>query len=137
MGYNYYRKRKFNISKTKAREYASEMETLEKDIYDRKWNISSHLDSAYKMYEDYQIRLSNHSADNHYHNLEDGFLLVNVKMSKLNFVRYIDNDLENLIKLLNTLDLNKYRFINVVDGNANCFLKGYKTKKEVYCVESN
>ena len=36
-------------------------------------------------------------------------------------------------ELQQTFDkLDKYRFINVTNGNINCYIKGFKTKKEVY-----
>ena len=77
--------------------------------------ISSHLDSAYKNYDYYQVRLSNHSADNQYHDIYEGYLIVNIKASKQDFVWLIENYLDHLLSYIDTLDLSKYRFINVTN----------------------
>lgn len=66
-------------------------------------------DSAYQNYDKYQIRLSNHSADNKYHDLENGFLIVNIKSSKLNFINIIENHLNKIIEKIENLELSKYR----------------------------
>ena len=90
--YNSYRKRSFNRSAKQCREYAETMNELE-EAFDNLdgWYLSSMKDSAYQNYDKYQIRLSNHSADNKYHDLENGFLIVNIKSSKLNFINIIEN----------------------------------------------
>lgn len=133
MSYNSYRHRHYNISKTKARNYAQEMEDLEQQ-FDQlaDWSLSSMKDSAYKYFGDFEIRLSNHSANNQYHDLENGTLLINVKLSKLHFIEFIENELDSLLKKLNDIELTKYRFINVVDTHINCFYKEFKTKKDVF-----
>lgn len=133
MGYNRYRKRSYNRSKNQNREYAQQMEALE-IFFDGldEWILSSMKDSAYKSFENYEVRLSNHSADNKYHDLENGTLLVNIKTSKLKFQEIIETKLDDILKVVNNLDLEKYRFINIVNGNINCYLKNYKTKKEVF-----
>ena len=133
MSYNRYRHRHYNISKTKARNYAQEMEDLEQQ-FDQlaDWSLSSMKDSAYKYFGDFEIRLSNHSANNQYHDLENGTLLINVKLSKLHFIEFIENELDSLLKKLNDIELTKYRFINVVDTHINCFYKEFKTKKDVF-----
>ena len=97
------------------------------------WELSSMKDSAYKDFGKYEVRLSNHSADNQYHNLESGKLLVNVKASKLNFVDIIENHLQKIIKKIEKLDLDQYRFINAtnLENNIKCYYKGYKSKKDI------
>ncbi|AAC79572.1 ORF56 [Streptococcus phage 01205] len=100
--YNSYRKRSFNRSDKQRREYAQEMDRLEQTFEKLDgWYLSSMKDSAYKDFGKYEIRLSNHSADNKYHDLENGRLIVNVKASKLKFV------------------------------DIKCYYKGFKTKKDV------
>ena len=85
--YNSYRKRSFNRSDKQRREYAQAMEELEQTFENLEdWNLSSMKDSAYKDYDKYEVRLSNHSADNQYQNLQDGKLIINIKASKMNFV---------------------------------------------------
>ena len=42
------------------------------------------------------------------------------------------NKVAEIVEKINKLDLTKYRFINVINGNLNCYIKGFKTKKEVY-----
>lgn len=97
------------------------------------WYLSSMKDSAYKDFGNYEVRLSNHSADNQYHNLEKGKLIVNIKASKLNFIDIIENHLDKIIEKVESLDLDKYRFINAtnLEHDIKCFYKGYKTKKDV------
>lgn len=63
--YNPYRKRSFNRSDKQRREYAQAMDELEQAFEELDgWRLSSMMDSAYKNFEKYQVRLSNHSADN-------------------------------------------------------------------------
>ena len=97
------------------------------------WELSSMKDSAYKDFGKYEVRLSNHSADNQYHDLENGHLIVNIKASKLNFVDIIENHLQKIIEKIETLDLEQYRFINAtnLENNIKCYYKGYKSKKDV------
>ena len=132
--YNAYRKRSFNRSDKQRREYAQAMEELE-NAFDNLdgWHLSNMMDSAYKNFDNYQVRLSNHSADNKYHDLENGYLIDNVKASKLNFVYIIENKLDKILEKVDKLDLDKYRFINAtnLEHDIKCYLKGYKTKKEV------
>ena len=132
--YNAYRKRSFNRSDKQRREYAQTMEELE-NAFDNLdgWHLSNMMDSAYKNFDNYQVRLSNHSADNKYHDLENGYLIVNVKASKLNFVDIIENKLDKILEKVDKLALDKYRFINAtnLEHDIKCYLKGYKTKKEV------
>ena len=106
--YNAYRKRSFSRSDKQRREYAQAMDELEQafDELDG-WHLSSMMDSAYKNFDNYQVRLSNHSADNKYHDLENGYLIVNVKASKLNFVDIIENKLDKILeKLINLILIN-------------------------------
>lgn len=114
--YNAYRKRSFSRSDKQRREYAQAMDELE--------HAFDELDGWH---------LSNHSADNKYHDLENGYLIVNVKASKLNFVDIIENKLDKILEKVDKLDLDKYRFINAtnLERDIKCYLKGYKTKKEV------
>lgn len=138
MAYNYYRKRHYNRSKNQNREYAEQMDDLwnlfqNEEPY-KQWSLSTRMDSAYYYDSDreIEIRLSNHSADNKYHDLHNTeYLFVNVQASKLDFKKMIDNDIKPLLQVLDTLDLSKYRFINVTKQNINCFYKNYKTKKDV------
>lgn len=132
--YNSYRKRSFNRSDKQRREYAQQMNDLEKSFESLDdWYLSIMKDSAYKNYDNYQVRLSNHSADNKYHNLENGYLIVNIKSSKLNFINIIENHLDSILEKIDKLDLKQYRFINAtnLDKDIKCYLKGYKTKKDV------
>lgn len=132
--YNSYRKRSFNRSDKQRREYAQAMEELEQTFENLEdWNLSSMKDSAYKDYDKYEVRLSNHSADNQYHNLQDGKLIINIKASKMNFVWIIENKLDAILEKVNELDLSKYRFINAtsLDHDIKCYYKNYKTKKDV------
>ncbi|EMC10087.1 TPA: anti-CRISPR protein AcrIIA5 [Streptococcus mutans] len=132
--YNSYRKRSFNRSDKQRREYAQAMEELEQTFENLEgWNLSSMKDSAYKDYDKYEVRLSNHSADNQYHNLQDGKLIINIKASKMNFVWIIENKLDAILEKVNKLDLSKYRFINAtsLDHDIKCYYKNYKTKKDV------
>ena len=132
--YNAYRKRSYSRSDTQRRKYAQAMDDLEQTFEELEgWELSSMKDSAYKNFDKYQVRLSNHSADNQYHDLENGYLIVNVKASKLNFVDIIENKLDKILEKVDKLDLDKYRFINAtnLEHDIKCYLKGYKTKKEV------
>ena len=102
MAYNYYRKRHYHLSDTKKRQYSQQMRELE-SYFDslEDWSISSHLDSAYKLYPTFELRLSNHSADNQYHNLIDAKrITVNVKCSKLDFISIMKIKLNRLYNLL-------------------------------------
>ena len=132
--YNSYRKRSFNRSDKQRREYAQAMDELEQafDELDG-WLLSSKMDSAYKNFDNYEVRLSNHSADNQYHDLENGRLIVNVRVSKLNFLSVIEDQLDAILAKVDTLPLSDYRFINVNLANKtiSCFYKGYKTKKDI------
>ena len=130
--YNTYRKRSYNLSDNERRRYAQEMQDLEAYLQTTEFQYSSTLDSIYKNYDNYTIRLSNHSADNQYHDLYNDKLLVNVKCSKLNYKKEIEIRLPLIIKKLETLDLEEFRFINIVSNNINCYYKNYKTKKIVY-----
>lgn len=135
MGYNRYRHRSYNISKSKAKDYAEEMESLQNgflNLQKEDWKLSMNMDSCYKKFDNFELRISNHSADNQYHDLNGDDLIVNVKKSKLEFASFIKNDLDNLLSRLNELDLKKYRFVNINGNRINCFLKGFKTKKEVF-----
>ena len=135
--YNSYRHRYYDISKTKAKEYASQMSAI-REFFDnnKEWSLSSHGDSCYRYFDKYTIRLSNHSADNQYHDLSGKFdLLINIKCSKLDFVQIIQQKLDKIIKQINKLPLNKYRFINISNQHINCFYKEYKTKKDVYLLD--
>lgn len=130
--YNAYRKRSFSMSDTKRKEYAEAMDKLEDDIYSLDgWFLSKMKDSCYRSYDNYKVRLSNHSADNRYHDLENGELIVNIKASKLDFADIIKNKIETILAKVDKLDVSEFRFINVtgVNGNINCYYKGYKTKK--------
>ena len=132
--YNSYRKRSFNRSDKQRREYAQAMDELEQafDELDG-WLLSSKMDSAYKNFDNYEVRLSNHSADNQYHDLENGRLIVNVRVSKLNFLSVIDDQLDGILAKVEKLSLSDYGFINVNLANKtiSCFYKGYKTKKDI------
>lgn len=130
--YNRYRKRTYNISKTMQREYAAEMQSMWDWFLASDWTLSIRQDSAYKDFDRYTVRLSNHSADNQYHDLHSGRLLINIKASKLEFQNIIETKIENILEKVNELELDKYRFINIVNGKMNCFIKGFKTKKEVF-----
>ena len=132
--YNAYRKRSFNMSDSKRKEYAQAMDELEQafDELDG-WILSSKMDSAYKNFDNYEVRLSNHSADNQYHDLENGRLIVNVRASKLNFLSVLQSQLDEILAKVDKLPLSDYRFINVnlANKSISCFYKGYKTKKDV------
>lgn len=132
--YNAYRKRSFNMSDSKRKEYAQAMDELEQafDELDG-WILSSKMDSAYKNFDNYEVRLSNHSVDNQYHDLENGRLIVNVRASKLNFLSVIQSQLDEILAKVDKLPLSDYRFINVnlANKSISCFYKGYKTKKDV------
>lgn len=137
--YNAYRKRSYNLSKTKVREYSQQMDELFQAFNDpaspfNEWSLSTKMDSCYKTFDEPNIkmRLSNHSANNQYHEIyeKDQQLLVNIKSSKLMFVRTINEIVPNVLEKLNTLDLTHYRFINVVNNTMHCFYEGYKTKKD-------
>lgn len=86
MGYNYYRKRSYNLSKSKARAYAKSMDDLGNKFASKyqDWCLSTMKDSCYKMVADtVEIRISNHSANNQYHNIyNDKVLLVKFRETK-------------------------------------------------------
>ena len=132
--YNAYRKRSFNMSASKRTEYAQAIAEVAQafDELDG-WILSSKMDSAYKNFDNYEVRLSNHSADNQYHDLENGRLIVNVRASKLNFLSVIQSQLDEILAKVDKLPLSDYRFINVnlANKSISCFYKGYKTKKDV------
>lgn len=134
--YNAYRKRSFNRSDKQRRDYAQAMEELEQSfdlLAQDGWSISNRLDSAYKNYDYYQVRLSNHSADNQYHDIHEGYLIVNIKASKQDFVEVINYRLSGILANVDSLNLSLYRFINVTDSGRKltCYYKGFKTKKDI------
>lgn len=132
--YNPYRKRRYVQSDTQRRNYAQVMNDLETEFAQLPdWIISSTLDSCYKQYSQFRMRLSNHSADNPYHDLQNEQLLVNYKASKLQFLTLIKSgEIDEIAQKISKLDLNKYRFINIVNTKVNCYYKNYKTKKDVF-----
>ena len=133
MAWNSYRKRHYNISESKRRSYANQMQEIEEYFIENKdWDISSRLDSAYRSYNDYTVRLSNHSAENQYHDIHNGELLINIKSSKLDFIHRIENDVERIVEYVNTLELDNYRYIHVNGSFLKAYLKGFKTKFEEY-----
>jgi len=138
MAYNRYRKRHYNISKTKARDYAESMNDLFEafNTQYKDWEISTMGDSCYKaLTSNIEIRISNHSADNQYHDLhKEGRLLINIKGSKLDFTRIIDTKVPQVLALLNKVNLEPYRFINVVGNRVHLFYRGYKTKKDTLVI---
>ena len=121
--YNPYRKRSFSLSDTKRKEYAENMNLIKEYFDDNpSWSISYHLDSAYRYYEQFQLRLSNHSADNMYHDLNSSErLLVNIKCSKLEFISTIENKVITIVRFLNIFELDKKKFINIVVNNVNFY----------------
>lgn len=134
--WNSYHKRYYTISDSKARKYAQAMEELETTFQNDypDWDLSDRKDSCYHwVSDDIQLRISNHSANNQYHNLDgDYFLLVNIKGSKLDFPKIIEERVPHVIEFLQMLDVGKYRFINIIGDKVNAFYKGYKTKKDVF-----
>lgn len=133
MAWNSYRKRHYNISDSKRRSYANQMQEIEEYFIENDdWDISSRLDSAYRSYNDYTVRLSNHSADNQYHDIHNGRLLINVKSSKLDFIRRIENEVDKIVEYVDTLELEKYRYIHVNGSFLKAYLKGYKTNFEEF-----
>ena len=132
--YNPYRNRRYAQSDTQRRNYAQVMNDLETEFAQLPdWIISSALDSCYKQYDQFRLRLSNHSADNPYHDLQNGQLLVNYKASKLQFLTLIKSgEIDEVAQKINKLDLANYRFINIVNSKANCYYKNYKTKKDIF-----
>lgn len=132
--YNPYRKRRYAQSDTQRRNYAQIMDNLETEFAQLPdWIISSALDSCYKRYDQFRMRLSNHSADNPYHDLQNGQLLVNYKASKLRFLNLIKSgEIDEIAQKISKLKLTHYRFINIVNSKANCYYKNYKTKKDVF-----
>ena len=133
--YNAYRHRYYNVSKSKARKYAASMNELSNYFDNSDWDISAPLDSCYKNFGNYEIRISNHSAE-YVHDLSGKTgLLVNIKGSKLDFIDIINNKVPIVIKFLNKLPLNKYRFINIFYNNVNCYYKGFKTKKDIFQIK--
>ena len=138
MAYNRYRKRHYNISKTKSRDYAESMDDLfgAFNTQYKDWEISTMGDSCYKaLTSNIDIRISNHSADNHYHDLHtECRLLINIKGSKLDFTRIIDTKVPQVLAVLNKVNLEPYRFINVVGNRVHLFYRGYKTKKDTLVI---
>lgn len=133
MAWNSYRKRHYHISDSKRRNYANQMQEIEAYFEEStEWEISSRLDSAYRVFDNFTVRLSNHSADNSYHDIHNGELLVNIKSSKLDFIHKIENDVDKVVKYVNSLELDKYRYIHVNGSFLKAYLKGYKTKFEEY-----
>lgn len=132
--YNPYRKRRFTQSDTQRRKYAQTMDDLKTEFTQLPdWIISSTLDSCYKRYDQFRLRLSNHSADNCYHDLQNGQLLVNYKVSKLDFLMLIKSgEIDEIAQKISKLDLDNYRFINIVNSKVSCYYKNYKTKKDVF-----
>lgn len=140
--YNGYRKRTYNLTDRQRRLYAQDMQDLENYLQSTEFSYSSSLDSIYKNYPDFELRLSNHSADNKYHSADNKYhdiytsstLLVNVRCSKLAYREYIEKKVPVILNLLKTLDLTKYRYINIINDQVNCYLKSYKTKKEKFSI---
>lgn len=131
MSYNHYRHRHYNISKSKARNYAQQMDNLER-IFDEKypkWQLSAMKDSCYRDYGNFEIRISNHSAE-YKHDIQNGYLIVNIKGSKLDFPKIIDNVVPKVLNDLRRVNLQKYRFINVINNRIDLYYKGFKTKKD-------
>lgn len=87
-------------------------------------------DSCYRDYGKFEIRISNHSAE-YKHDIMDGYLIVNIKGSKLDFPKIIDNIVPKVLNRLKRIKLNNYRFINVINNRINLFYKGFKTKKDL------
>lgn len=133
--YNAYRKRSYNLTERQRRLYAQDMQELEAYLQSTDFSYSSSLDSIYKNYPNFELRLSNHSADNKYHDIyTSSTLLVNVRCSKLAYREYIEKKVPVILNLLKTLDLTKYRYINIVNEQVNCYLRGFKTKKEKFTI---
>lgn len=131
MGYNRYRHRHYNISKMKARNYAQQMDNLE-STFDKEypeWQLSTMKDSCYRDYGSFEVRISNHSAE-HKHDIQNGYLIVNIKGSKLDFPKIIDNIVPRVLKDLRRVNLKNYRFINVINNRIDLYYKGFKTKKD-------
>ena len=137
MSYNSYRKRNYHLSHNQARKYAQAMDALSSYFNNKSdWTISTHLDSCYCDYPKYTIRLSNHSADNQYHDLNGtNGLLVNIRCRKLDFIDTIENKIPEIVKQLDKLPLQKYRFINIVNNKINCFYRNFKTKKDEFLIK--
>ena len=130
--YNAYRKRSFTAADNQRREYAKKMDELAEQFSNLDgWSLSSMKDSAYKHYENYIVRLSNHTADNKYHDIENGYLIINIKASKLDFIHVINNKLDEILEKINQLDLEKYRFINVTSSNINCYYGGCRAREDI------
>lgn len=139
MAYNRYRKRHYNISESKRREYAKEMNHLEERMATEfsSWSLSSQKDSCYRDFGKITVRCSNHSADNKYHDIykDDAvYFLVNIKCAKTDFPSVITYKVPKVLNFLKQLDFSKYRFINVVGDNVHCFYKGFKTKKDTFTI---
>lgn len=133
--YNSYRKRSYNLTDRQRRLYAQDMQDLENYLQSTDFSYSSSLDYIYKNYQDFELRLSNHSADNKYHDIyTSSTLIVNVRCSKLAYREYIEKKVPIILNLLKTLDLTKYRYINIVNEQVNCYLKDYKTNKEKFTI---
>ena len=134
--YNGYRKRVYNLTDRQRRLYAQDMQDLEDYLQSTDYSYSSSLDSIYKNYPNFELRLSNHSADNKYHDIyTSSTLLVNVRCSKLAYREYIEKKVPVILNLLSTFDLSKYRYINIVNDQVNCYLKSFKTKKEKFTIK--
>lgn len=131
MGYNHYRHRYYHISKTKARDYAKQMDDLENTFEQDhpQWTLSTMKDSCYRDYEQFQVRISNHSPE-YKHDVMNGYLIINIKGSKLKFVEIIENTVPKVIDRLKQVNLTKYRFINVINNRIDLFYKDFKTKKD-------
>lgn len=134
MAYNWYRKRHYNLSDSKKREYHNDLVELQETMSTHfpDWSVSSRMDSCYKDYKQFTVRLSNHSIDNQYHNIHGGKLYVNIKASKLDFPTVIRIKLPEVLKALQSVDLEKYRLISVNQDRITLFYKNFKTKKTGY-----
>lgn len=101
------------------------------------WQLSFKHNSCYKNFDNFEMRISNHSAETKHHDLSDNsFLLINIESSRYAFIKVIENFVPKVLNQLEQIDLKKYRFINITRNRMNCFLKGYKTKKEVIKITS-
>lgn len=123
--YNSYKKRHYNLSPNQKKKYSQEMNELE--------TYSSHLDSIYHQLDNCKIRISNHKPTSAYHDMSDNTSnpIVDIRISKLRFISFIENHLSEIEEAISQLNLSYYRYIKVdyVGKVFYCFLKGYKTKK--------
>ena len=87
-------------------------------------------DSCYRDYGAFEIRISNHSAE-YKHDIQNGYLIVNIKGSKLDFPKIIDNVVPRVLKDLQKVNLKNYSFINVINNRIDLYYKGFKTKKDL------